>query len=76
MAYEARATGLECPSWNVKAWEAKLRDLGGDPVKPPMKPAVEEPTKVVDVDADAVKDVDGNACENTVEAVIEEGGAA
>ncbi|KAJ0430124.1 hypothetical protein HanHA300_Chr17g0665411 [Helianthus annuus] len=80
MAYEARATGLECPSWNVEAWEAKLRDLGGDPVKPHVKPAVEEPTKAADADADAVKDAggnaDGDAGDNIVEAMTEEGGAA
>ncbi|KAJ0821024.1 hypothetical protein HanPSC8_Chr16g0715131 [Helianthus annuus] len=29
MAYEAKALGFECPSWNVSAWEAKLKDLGG-----------------------------------------------
>ncbi|MFS7997323.1 hypothetical protein Hanom_Chr12g01140391 [Helianthus anomalus] len=48
MAYEDKAMGLECPSWNVEAWEAKLRDLGGNPVEYPAKPVVEEPIKVVD----------------------------
>ncbi|MFS7984290.1 hypothetical protein Hanom_Chr11g00984781 [Helianthus anomalus] len=32
MAYEARTMDFECPSWNVNAWEAKLKDLGGNPV--------------------------------------------
>ncbi|MFS7952493.1 hypothetical protein Hanom_Chr07g00607581 [Helianthus anomalus] len=82
VAYETRATGLEFPSWNVEAWEAKLRDLGGDPVKPPVKTAVEEPTKAANADAvkdaggDADGDAGGDAGENTVEVVIEEGGAA
>ncbi|MFS7979292.1 hypothetical protein Hanom_Chr10g00925631 [Helianthus anomalus] len=30
MAYEARAMGLEFPSWNVEAWEAKLRILAAN----------------------------------------------
>ncbi|MFS7945114.1 hypothetical protein Hanom_Chr06g00520201 [Helianthus anomalus] len=33
MAYEAKAMGFECPSWNVNAWEAKLKDLEGNPVE-------------------------------------------
>ncbi|MFS7962300.1 hypothetical protein Hanom_Chr08g00725041 [Helianthus anomalus] len=61
MAYEARAIGLECPSWNVEAWEAKLRDLGDELVKPPVKPVTEEPTKAANADADAIKDDDGDA---------------
>ena len=32
MAYEARATGLECPAWPVESWVAKLKELGGSPV--------------------------------------------
>ncbi|MFS7912634.1 hypothetical protein Hanom_Chr02g00132231 [Helianthus anomalus] len=27
MAYEAMALGFECPSWNIKDWEVKLKDL-------------------------------------------------
>ncbi|MFS7917321.1 hypothetical protein Hanom_Chr03g00187641 [Helianthus anomalus] len=58
MAYEAKAMGFECPSWNVEAWEVKLRDLGGNPVD--MKPIAEEPAKVaekvVNANADAGND--------------------
>ncbi|MFS7945718.1 hypothetical protein Hanom_Chr06g00527491 [Helianthus anomalus] len=61
MAYEARAMGLECPSWNVEAWETKLRDLGDEPVKPPVKPVTEEPTRAADANADATKDDGGDA---------------
>ncbi|MFS7939572.1 hypothetical protein Hanom_Chr05g00453351 [Helianthus anomalus] len=84
MVYEARAMGLECLSWNVEAWEAKLRDLGGEPMKLPVKPLTEEPTKAADADAtkddggdigkDAEKDVGPDAGEG--EAMVEEGGAA
>ncbi|XP_035838037.1 pollen-specific leucine-rich repeat extensin-like protein 1 [Helianthus annuus] len=53
------ALGFQCPSWNTKAWEAKLRDLGGNPVELPTKSAVEEPAKVPD--ASASKDAGGDA---------------
>ncbi|KAJ0680008.1 hypothetical protein HanPI659440_Chr16g0619501 [Helianthus annuus] len=62
MAYEAMALGLQCPSWNTKAWEAKLRDLGGNHVEPPVKSAVEESAKAMD--ASASKDVSENAGAN------------
>ncbi|MFS7945684.1 hypothetical protein Hanom_Chr06g00527121 [Helianthus anomalus] len=77
MAYEARAMGLECPSWNMEAWEAKLRNLRREPVKPTVKPVTEEPTKVADADADGGdvgKDVGPDAGEG--EAMVEEGGSA
>ncbi|MFS7978008.1 hypothetical protein Hanom_Chr10g00910631 [Helianthus anomalus] len=45
MAYEAKSLGFECPSLNVNAWEEKLKDLGGNPVEYPAKPAGEEPSK-------------------------------
>ncbi|XP_035842853.1 uncharacterized protein LOC118489244 [Helianthus annuus] len=69
MAYEAMATGFECPSWNIKAWEMKLKDLGGNPVEPPSKPAAEEPAKVTEKvdDAGASKDAGGDAGTNAGE---------
>ncbi|MFS8025989.1 hypothetical protein Hanom_Chr16g01481661 [Helianthus anomalus] len=81
MAYEANAMGFECPSWNVKAWEAKLRDFGGNPMEHNAKPMVEEHAKVaekvVDTDADAGKNVGGDAGTDAgadaVEAMVEEG---
>ncbi|KAM0052827.1 hypothetical protein Hdeb2414_s0007g00252911 [Helianthus debilis subsp. tardiflorus] len=65
MAYEARALGVECPSWNIKAWEMKLKDLGGNLVEPPSKPAAEEPAKVTEKvdDAGASKDAGGDAAD-------------
>ncbi|MFS8033738.1 hypothetical protein Hanom_Chr17g01573131 [Helianthus anomalus] len=42
IVYEARALGFECPSWNVNEWEARLKDLGGNPVELPSKPVVEQ----------------------------------
>ncbi|MFS8033867.1 hypothetical protein Hanom_Chr17g01574581 [Helianthus anomalus] len=61
MAYEAKALGFECPSWNVEAWEMKLKNLGGNPVEPPVKSVAEEPAKEVEKvdDVDAAKDVGG-----------------
>ncbi|MFS7955022.1 hypothetical protein Hanom_Chr07g00637551 [Helianthus anomalus] len=32
MAYEAKETGLECPSWPIDSWVAKLKELGGKAV--------------------------------------------
>ncbi|KAJ0898713.1 hypothetical protein HanRHA438_Chr08g0359941 [Helianthus annuus] len=77
MAYEARALGFECPSWNIKAWEMKLKDLGGNPVEPPSKPAAEEPEKVDDAGAikDAGKDAADEAGINAGEDTMEEGAA-
>ncbi|MFS8034500.1 hypothetical protein Hanom_Chr17g01581851 [Helianthus anomalus] len=74
MAYEARAMGFECPSWNVDAWEAKLRDLGGNPVEHPAKPAVEDPSKAAEKAVDAEKDAGGDPCAGVGdEAMAEEG---
>ncbi|MFS7936036.1 hypothetical protein Hanom_Chr05g00410641 [Helianthus anomalus] len=63
MSYEAMDLGFESPSWNIKAWEVKLKDLGVNPMEPPMKSATEEPAKVAErVDDDgASKDAGGDA---------------
>ncbi|MFS7930606.1 hypothetical protein Hanom_Chr04g00346221 [Helianthus anomalus] len=45
MAYETRAAGFECPTWTIDAWEAKLKDLGGNPMEYPAKPEVGESSK-------------------------------
>ncbi|KAJ0911618.1 hypothetical protein HanRHA438_Chr06g0265101 [Helianthus annuus] len=65
MAYEAMALGFECPSWNTKAWEMKLKDLGGNPVEPPSKPAAEKSTKMAEKvdEAGATKDAGGDAAD-------------
>ncbi|KAF5790564.1 hypothetical protein HanXRQr2_Chr09g0384681 [Helianthus annuus] len=90
MAYEAMALGVECPSWNIKAWETKLKDLGGNPVEPPSKPTAKEPTKASEKvdDVGASKDTGGdagdnaegdagrNAGEDAADEVMTEGGAA
>ncbi|KAF5761037.1 hypothetical protein HanXRQr2_Chr16g0760351 [Helianthus annuus] len=81
MAYEAKAKRFECPSWNVNAWEAKLRDLGGNPVEHPTKAVVEEPSKaaekVTDASGDAEKDAgaDPGPGAGADEAMVEEGAA-
>ncbi|KAJ0443939.1 hypothetical protein HanIR_Chr16g0826311 [Helianthus annuus] len=75
MAYEAKAVGFECPSWNVDAWEAKLRDLGGNPVEHPAKSVAEEPSQVAEKTADAGGDAEKNAGADAVEAMVEEGAA-
>ncbi|KAJ0510120.1 hypothetical protein HanIR_Chr11g0537051 [Helianthus annuus] len=83
MAYEAKAMGFECSSWNVEAWEAKLSDLGGNPVEHPVKPVVEKPAevaeKVVNADAEAGNNAGGDtgvdAGADVDEEMIEEGAA-
>ncbi|KAJ0726132.1 hypothetical protein HanPI659440_Chr12g0466791 [Helianthus annuus] len=84
MAYEAKAKGFECLSWNVDAWEAKLSDLGGNPVEHPAKPLAEEPSKeagkVTDASGDAEKDAGADpgrgAGADAGEAMVEEGAAS
>ncbi|MFS7968365.1 hypothetical protein Hanom_Chr09g00796571 [Helianthus anomalus] len=53
MAYEAKAMGFECPTWNIDAWEAKLKNLGGNPVEYPSKPEAGASSKVAEVAAKA-----------------------
>ncbi|MFS7918076.1 hypothetical protein Hanom_Chr03g00196641 [Helianthus anomalus] len=80
MAYEARAMGFECPSWNVNAWEAKLKDLGGNPVEHPAKLVVEESSKaaekVAGAGSDAEKDVGADPGAGVGEDVMVEEGCA
>ncbi|MFS7945660.1 hypothetical protein Hanom_Chr06g00526861 [Helianthus anomalus] len=47
MAYEAKETGLECPSWPVDSWVAKLKELGGKVVSYPA--GAGESSKLVEV---------------------------
>ncbi|KAM0041688.1 hypothetical protein Hdeb2414_s0011g00369221 [Helianthus debilis subsp. tardiflorus] len=75
MAYEAKTLGFECPSWDVKAWEAKLRDLGGSPVEYPAKLAGEGPSKAAEEVADAEKNPGGDAGAGADGVVVEEGAA-
>ncbi|XP_035845820.1 uncharacterized protein LOC118492131 [Helianthus annuus] len=37
MAYEAKETGLVCPSWPIESWVAKLKELGGKVVPLPSE---------------------------------------
>ncbi|KAJ0883625.1 hypothetical protein HanPSC8_Chr10g0423751 [Helianthus annuus] len=80
MVYEARAMGFECPSWNVNAWEAKLKDLGGNPVELPAKPVVEESSKAAEMAVDAGGDAENDAGADPGagagdEAMVQEGAA-
>ncbi|KAJ0846928.1 hypothetical protein HanRHA438_Chr15g0730431 [Helianthus annuus] len=80
MAYEAKSLGFECPSWNVKAWEAKLQDLGGHPVAHPSKHAGEESSKaaeeVVNAGDGAEKNPEGDAGADAGKEVADQEGAA
>ncbi|MFS7978357.1 putative mRNA splicing factor SYF2 [Helianthus anomalus] len=81
MAYEARALGFECPFWNVASWEAKLKDLGGNPVELPAKPVVEESSKAAEIEVDAGGDAENDAGADPGagagdEAMVEEGAAS
>ncbi|KAJ0752625.1 hypothetical protein HanPI659440_Chr09g0326481 [Helianthus annuus] len=73
MAHEAKTLGFECPSWDVDAWETKLRSLGGTSTKPAAEgssKAVEKPTGA---ERDAEADPNTDAAENTMN---EEGAAS
>ncbi|KAJ0599700.1 hypothetical protein HanIR_Chr03g0107901 [Helianthus annuus] len=66
MAHEAKALGFECPSWDVNAWETKLRSLGDTSTKPAAEgssKAVERPTGA---ERDAKADLETDAAENTM----------
>ncbi|MFS7936921.1 hypothetical protein Hanom_Chr05g00421421 [Helianthus anomalus] len=60
MAYEAKAMGFECPTWNIDAWEAKLKVLGGNPVEYPAKPEAGASSKETEV----ATEVGGEACKD------------
>ncbi|KAJ0482232.1 hypothetical protein HanOQP8_Chr13g0491861 [Helianthus annuus] len=49
IAYEAKETSLECPSWPVDSWVAKLMELGGNLVSYPVKAGVGETSKAAEV---------------------------
>ncbi|XP_035830820.1 uncharacterized protein LOC118480204 [Helianthus annuus] len=48
MAYEAKETGLVCPSWPIESWVAKLKELGGKAV--PLPSEAGESSKYIPVD--------------------------
>ncbi|KAJ0547219.1 hypothetical protein HanIR_Chr08g0369701 [Helianthus annuus] len=74
MAYEARETGLECPTWPVDSWVAKLKDLGGDAVPYPAKAGTGETSKAAEVavEAEEKKDAGGDAGQDTAQDVVAE----
>ncbi|MFS7980403.1 hypothetical protein Hanom_Chr10g00939071 [Helianthus anomalus] len=41
IASEAKVAGFERPTWTIEAWEMKLKDLCGAPLKYPPTPGVE-----------------------------------
>ncbi|XP_035841542.1 uncharacterized protein LOC118488300 [Helianthus annuus] len=45
MAYEAKETGLVCPSWPIESWVAKLKELGGKAVPLPSEADQVQKTK-------------------------------
>ncbi|KAJ0801373.1 hypothetical protein HanPI659440_Chr03g0116531 [Helianthus annuus] len=53
MVYKAKAMGFECPSWNIDAWEAKLKDLDGNPVEYPANHETGASSKAAEVVAEA-----------------------
>ncbi|KAF5756539.1 hypothetical protein HanRHA438_Chr17g0826161 [Helianthus annuus] len=69
MAYEAHETGLECPSWPVDSWVAKLKELGGNPVPHPAKAGARETSKAAEVvdKAGEKKDVGEDAVEDATQ---------
>ncbi|MFS7982121.1 hypothetical protein Hanom_Chr10g00958991 [Helianthus anomalus] len=65
MAHGAKALDFECPSWDINAWERKLKSLSGTSAKPAAEgssKAIEKPIGAerevqVDPEMDAVKNV-------------------
>ena len=61
MAYEARATGLQCPAWPVESWVAKLKELGGSPVPCIAGSEAGEPSKVAEAVVEVGEGTDAGA---------------
>ncbi|MFS7920016.1 hypothetical protein Hanom_Chr03g00219351 [Helianthus anomalus] len=78
MAHEAKR--FECPSWNVDAWETKLKALGGHPIDHPVKSAAADSLKAMEklpgTGDKTEKDIQANPEENAVEDVMIEEGVA
>ncbi|KAJ0448886.1 hypothetical protein HanHA89_Chr17g0722151 [Helianthus annuus] len=68
VVYEAKETGLECPSWPVDSWVAKLKELGGNPVPHSAKAGAGETSNAAEVvDNGGEKDAGKNAGEDAGE---------
>ncbi|MFS7968930.1 hypothetical protein Hanom_Chr09g00803231 [Helianthus anomalus] len=79
IAYEAKETGLECPTWPFYSWVAKRKEHGGNPVPYPAKAGARETSKAAEVvdDAGEKKDAGGDAGEDAdAEEVKNDGGDA
>ncbi|MFS8008721.1 hypothetical protein Hanom_Chr14g01276101 [Helianthus anomalus] len=76
MAYEAKALGFECLSWNVDAWETKLRGLDGYPVKSAAEGSSKAIEKPIGAGGEAEEDVQANPEADVGEDMMNEEGAA
>ncbi|KAJ0516470.1 hypothetical protein HanLR1_Chr11g0391561 [Helianthus annuus] len=68
MAHEAKALGFECPSWDVGAWETKLKNLGGTS----SKPAIVESSKAVEKATHTEKDAEEDHKTDAAEIIMDE----
>ncbi|XP_021991059.1 uncharacterized protein LOC110887798 [Helianthus annuus] len=70
MAHEAKTLGFDCPSWDVGAWETKLKNLGGTS----SKSTVDEPSKTVEKATDAEKDTEADPKTDVAESTMDQEG--
>ncbi|KAM0017760.1 hypothetical protein Hdeb2414_s0027g00691651 [Helianthus debilis subsp. tardiflorus] len=76
MAHEAKTLGFDCPSWDVDAWETKLRSLGGNPVKPAAEGSSKAVGKPTGASGEAERDIQADPETDAVENAMNEEGAA
>ncbi|KAF5759357.1 hypothetical protein HanXRQr2_Chr16g0740281 [Helianthus annuus] len=68
MAHETKALGFECPSWDVGAWETKLKNLCGTS----SKPAIAESSKAVEKATHTEKDAEEDPKTDAAEIIMDE----
>ena len=67
MAHEAKTLGFDCPSWDVGAWETKLKNLGGTFSKSNADESSKAAEKATDAEKDAEADPKTDAAETTMD---------
>ena len=75
MAYEAKETGLVCPSWPVDSWVAKLKEHGGKAVPLPSEAGESSKSAEVADQAGDKKDAGADAGEDAGQDAGEDAGA-
>ncbi|KAJ0583426.1 hypothetical protein HanRHA438_Chr05g0207541 [Helianthus annuus] len=75
MAYEAKETGLVCPSWPIESWVAKLKELRGKAVPLPSEAGESSKSAEVVDQAGDKKDAGADAGEDAGQDAGEDAGA-